>query len=101
MFAVGALLAASAGVAVAGAAPAAADPGFCGVRFDFQQAGRQVIYTVHNKCDRAWSFRVWLPGVNRYAYAGTSEGACLSIPPGGYAHYTDTWPDRNWLVRNC
>ena len=77
-------------------APVHADNGFCGVRSDRWFENGVEVYVVRNKCRHRHSFRVWLPGVHRYASSG-----CRRIGRHAYGYYTDHWVDKNWQVRNC
>jgi len=79
------------------AAPASADPGFCGVRVDaYPAGGLQENYVVRNKCSRAWNFVVNLPSASRQAYPG-----CVTLQGGETYTYWAVVADPNWYVSVC
>ncbi|WP_163512445.1 hypothetical protein [Fodinicola acaciae] len=86
------------GSSIAAAAPAAADPGFCGVRHAYQtppQTGSGVVYVVRNQCTATYNFQVFLPS------AGKSTGTCQTVAGGGYGYFASLIADPNWQVRLC
>ncbi|MER7843813.1 hypothetical protein ABTZ03_07675 [Kitasatospora sp. NPDC096077] len=98
--AVGAALAAFLGavpLVVLPAGPAAADPGFCGVRVDGPTIVPGVAlyaYRVRNKCGDAHAFKVYFPEIGRSTF-------CETIDP--YESYSYTYMGETtwWEVRNC
>ncbi|MGQ0575148.1 MAG: hypothetical protein ACT4RN_13220 [Pseudonocardia sp.] len=86
----------AAAVPAMAAAPAAADPGFCGVRSDLYQAGGRISYVVRNKCAQSVNLDVFLPEIGTLAYPG-----CQAVAGGRYGYYSHNWADRGWQVRAC
>ncbi|WP_163572172.1 hypothetical protein [Fodinicola feengrottensis] len=86
-----------AAIALQPAQPAAADPGFCGVRVGLESGvDMNMIYTLRNQCHLTWNFRVFIPAVGRYASPG-----CRPVSGGTYGSYTDFYADGNWRIEVC
>ncbi|WP_163507529.1 hypothetical protein [Fodinicola acaciae] len=86
------------GSLLATTAPAAADPGFCGVRHAYlppPQGGGDLVYVVRNQCVTTYNFEVFLPS------AGKSTGTCQPVVGGGYGYYASYVADPDWQVRLC
>ena len=99
---VGLVVASTLAVAPAATANAAPlDPGHCGVRFSGPTlAGGVAVYTVRNQCSTTYDFKVYLPGIGRYATA-YGGGTCETITGYATGTYTDTYFDPNWYVQVC
>ena len=93
----GGLLAAAAlvgGIGVAEAGPAAADPGFCGVRHAGPDQGVDLwmIYTVHNKCGYWINVQVVVQG---------QATPCGQVAPYDNGHFLSYRSSNDWYVKAC
>jgi hypothetical protein len=86
---------------IAAAAPAAADPGFCGVRVDGPSfvpstlpAGLNgyYVYTAKNQCRRS---------VAMTAVILTRPNFCETFAPGEVRSFNSVGNDRNWTMTTC
>ncbi|WP_163512446.1 hypothetical protein [Fodinicola acaciae] len=90
-------LVAATALAVGPASPAAADPGFCGVRAGgpTQVGGSMSIaYQVRNRCGYGMNMRIRTP-------SDGFESSCAWIPAYGDDTFYMRIPDPNWLIIIC
>ncbi len=90
------------GIGGMSASAAPNDPGFCGVRDSGPiHAGSEFVYGVYNKCGYAYTWKVYLPSVGRYAVGSSSGKTCQSDPAYIVSYYYAPAPDPNWYILNC